>query len=142
MQESTSRRPTLSAAGKLNVAGMVAAAAGIVIQIGSGSDLYPAIPPGPIILLAGAALVALGPWRWTPVVGIVVPLFLSVGAVMAAVNSGEFVDQLANPAQVGIGIFAGDVIQMLGVITALVAGIVVLRQSSRTRTGDHYELLG
>ena len=142
MQESTSKRPTLSAAGKLNVAGMVAAAAGIIIQIGSGSDLYPTIPPGPIILLAGAALVALGPWRWTPVVGVVVPLFLFVGAVMAAVNSGEFVDQLTDPGQVGIGIFAGDVIQLLGVITALVAGIVALRQSSRTRTGDRHELRG
>jgi hypothetical protein len=61
MQESTSKRPTLSAAGQLNVTGMVAAAAGIIIQIASGSDLYPTIPPGPIILLAGAALVALGP---------------------------------------------------------------------------------
>jgi hypothetical protein len=35
----------LSAAGKLNVAGLVAAAAGIVIQIASGAD-YPTIPPG------------------------------------------------------------------------------------------------
>jgi hypothetical protein len=134
VQESTSKRATLSAAGKLNVTGMVAAAAGIIIQITSGSELYPTIPPGPIILLAGAALVALGPWRWTAVVGVVVPLFLLVGAVMAAVNSGEFVDQLTDPGQVGIGIFAGDVLQMLGVITALVAGIVALRQSSRTRT--------
>jgi hypothetical protein len=142
MQESTSRRPTLSAAGKLNVTGMVTAAAGIIIQITSGSDLYPTIPPGPIILLAGAVLVALGPWRWTPVVGVVVPLFLFVGAVMAAVNSGEFVDQLTNPGQVGIGVFAGDVIQLLGVITALVAGIVALRQSSRTRTRDRHELRG
>ncbi|HEV8164553.1 MAG TPA: hypothetical protein VGR74_08915, partial [Actinomycetota bacterium] len=87
MQQSPSKRPTLSAAGKLNVAGMVTAAAGIIIQIGSGSELYPTIPPGPIILLAGAALVALGPWRWTPVVGVIVPLFLFVGAVVAAVNS-------------------------------------------------------
>jgi hypothetical protein len=144
MQESTSKRPTLSAAGKLNVTGMVTAAAGIIIQIASGSDLYPTIPPGPIILLAGAALVALGPWRWTPIVGVVVPLFLFVGAVIAAVNSGEFVDQLTDPGRVGIGIgiFAGDVIQLLGVITALVAGIVALRQSSRTRTGDRHELRG
>ena len=140
MQESTSKRPTLSAAGKLNVIGMVAAAAGIIMQIASGSDLYPTIPPGPIILLAGAALVALGPWRWTPVVGVVVPLFLLIGAVIAAVASGEFVDQLTDPGEVGI--FAGDVLQLLGVITALVAGLVALRQSSRTRTGDPHELRG
>jgi hypothetical protein len=126
VQESTSKRPTLSAAGKLNVAGMAAAAIGIIIQIASGSELYPTVPPGPIILLAGAALVALGPWRWTPVVGVVVPLFLLVGAVIAAIVSGEFVDQLSDPGQVGV--FAGDVLQLLGVITALVAGIIALRQ--------------
>ena len=142
MQESTSKRPTLSAAGKLNVIGMVAAATGIIIQIASGSELYPTIPPGPIILLAGAALVALGPWRWTPVVGVVVPLFLLVGAVIAAVVSGEFVDQLTDPGQVGIGIFAGDVMQLLGVITALVAGSVALRQSARAQRGDRHELRG
>ena len=140
MQESTSKRPTLSAAGMLNVTGMGVAAAGIIIQIASGSDLYPTIPPGPIILLAGAALVALGPWRWTPVVGVVVPLFLLVGAAIAAIVSGEFVDQLTDPGEVGI--FAGDVLQLLGVLTSLVAGIVALRQSSATRTGDRHEQRG
>ena len=65
-----------------------------------------------------------------------------VGAVVPAVNSGEFVDQLTSPGQVGIGIFAGDVMQLLGVITALVAGIVALRQSLRTRTEDRHELRG
>jgi hypothetical protein len=45
MDSSISRPRTLSAAGKLNVAGLVAAAAGIVIQIVSGAD-YPTIPPG------------------------------------------------------------------------------------------------
>jgi hypothetical protein len=142
MQKSSTKPPTLSAAGKLNVAGMVTAAAAIIIQIASGSDLYPTIPPGPIILLAGAGLVALGPWRWTPIVGVVVPLFLLVGAVVAAVNSGEFVDQLTSPGQVGIGIFAGDVMQLLGVITALVAGSVALRQRARAQTGDRHELRG
>jgi hypothetical protein len=40
--DSSIRRPRmLSAAGKLNVAGLVAAAAGIVIQIASGADYPP-----------------------------------------------------------------------------------------------------
>jgi hypothetical protein len=55
-----------------------------------------------------------------------VPLFLLVGGVIAAVVSGEFVDQLTDPGQVGV--FVGDVLQLLGVITALVAGIIALRQ--------------
>jgi len=131
MREPTTKRPTLTGAGKLNVAGMVVAAAGIVVQIVSGSDLFPTIPPGPIILLAGAALVALGPWRWTPVVGVVVPLFVVVGGIIAAFVSGSFVDQLTDPGEVGV--FAGSWVQVLGEITALVAGIVASRQPGRPR---------
>jgi hypothetical protein len=128
MQEPPTRRPALSGAGKLNVAGMVVAAAGIVVQIASGSELFPTIPPGPIILLAGAALVALGPWRWTPVVGVVVPLFVVVGGIVAAFVSGSFVDQLTDPGPVGV--FAGSWLQVLGEVTALVAGIVATRRAA------------
>ena len=128
MQELPTRRPALSGAGKLNVAGMVAAAAGIVVQIASGSELFPTIPPGPIILLAGAALVALGPWRWTPVVGVVVPLFVVVGGIVAAFVSGSFVDQLTDPGRVGV--FAGSWLQLLGEVAALVAGIVAARRAA------------
>jgi hypothetical protein len=128
MQEPPTRRPALSGAGKLNVAGMVVAAAGIVVQIASGSELFPTIPPGPIILLAGAALVALGPWRWTPVVGVVVPLFVVVGGIVAAFVSGSFVDQLTDPGRVGV--FAGSWLQVLGEVTALVAGIVATRRAA------------
>jgi len=45
------------------VVGLVVAAAGIMIQYVSGVD-YPTIPPGPVILLAAAAVVAFGPWSW------------------------------------------------------------------------------
>jgi hypothetical protein len=40
-----------------DVAGLVAAAAGIAIQIASGAD-YPTVPPGLILVLAAAGLVA------------------------------------------------------------------------------------
>jgi hypothetical protein len=53
----------LSNAAKINLVGLVLAAAGIVVQIAAGSDLYPSVPPGPIILLAGAGVVAFGPRR-------------------------------------------------------------------------------
>jgi hypothetical protein len=49
----------------LNVIGLVVAAAGIMIQYVSGVD-YPTVPPGAIILLTAAAVVAFGPWRWSP----------------------------------------------------------------------------
>jgi hypothetical protein len=53
MDSAISRPRTWSAAGKLNVAGLVAAAAGIAIQIASGAD-YPTVPPGLILVLAAA----------------------------------------------------------------------------------------
>jgi hypothetical protein len=71
------KRSPLSPAGKVTVAALLVAAAGFVIQIVSGVDV-PTVPPGLVIMLV-AALVAFGPWRWTPVVGVVVGLFLLVG---------------------------------------------------------------
>jgi hypothetical protein len=128
MDSAINRPRTWSAAGKLNVAGLVAAAAGIVIQIASGAD-YPTVPPGLIILLAAAGLVALGArWRWTTIVGVVVPAFLLVGAVVAS----QARDQLGDPGQVGV--FVGTVVQLLATAVALVAGVAAAWRSYRHRT--------
>jgi hypothetical protein len=127
MDSSISRPRTVSAAGKLNVAGLVAAAAGIVIQIASGAD-YPTVPPGLIILLAAVGLVALGArWRWTTIVGVVVPTFLLVGGAIAQ----QARDQLGDPGQVGV--FVGTVVQLLAMAVALVAGLAAAWQRYRHR---------
>jgi hypothetical protein len=127
MQRAMSRSRSLSAAGKLTVAGLVVAAAGIVIQIASGAE-YPTVPPGLIILLVAAGLVALGArWRWTPLVGVVVALFLLVGGALAP----QARDQLGDPGAVGV--FVGTVIQLLALVVALIAGVAATRQSYRTR---------
>lgn len=73
------QRNTLTLNGKVTVAALLLAAAGFVIQIVSGVDVPP-VPPGLIILLVAAALVAFGPWRWTPVVAIVVGFFFRSNA--------------------------------------------------------------
>jgi hypothetical protein len=128
MDSSISRPRTVSAAGKLNVAGLVAAAAGIVIQIASGAD-YPTVPPGLLILLAAAGLVALGArWRWTTIVGVVVPTLLLVGGAIAQ----QARDQLGDPGQVGV--FVGTVVQLLAMAVALVAGVAAAWRSYRHRT--------
>jgi hypothetical protein len=128
MDSSISRARTLSTAGKLNVAGLVAAAAGIVIQIASGAD-YPTVPPGLILLLAAAGLVALGArWRWTTIVGVVVPTFLLVGGAIAP----QARDQLGDPGQVGV--FLGTAVQLLAMAVALVAGLAAARQRYQDRT--------
>jgi hypothetical protein len=112
----------------LTVAGLVVAAAGIVIQIAAGAE-YPTVPPGLIILLAAAGLVALSTrWRWTTIVGVIVSLFLLVGGALAPQARA----QLGDPGQVGV--FIGTVIQLLALVVALVAGVAATRQRYRTQT--------
>lgn len=128
MDNPTSRPRNLSPAASLTVAGLLAAAAGIVIQIASGAD-YPTIPPGLVILLAAAGLVALATrWRWTTILGVIVSLFLLVGGALAPQARA----QLGDPAQVGV--FIGTVIQLLALVVALVAGVAATRQLYRTQT--------
>jgi hypothetical protein len=127
MERAMSGSRSLSLAGKLTVTGLTVAAAGIVIQIASGAE-YPTVPPGLIILLVAAGVVALGSrWRWTSLVGVIVALFLLVGGALAP----QARDQLGDPTQVGV--FVGTVIQLLALAIALIAGVVAARQRYRTR---------
>ena len=122
------RREPPSTPAKLNAVALATTAAGIVLQIAAGSELYPAIPPGPVILLAGAGVVAFGPWRWTAIVGLAVPVVLTVGGIVSALAGNEFLDQLTQPAEPGI--FAGTLIQLIGQAAALVTGFVVMTRRS------------
>jgi hypothetical protein len=114
----------LSRAAKLNATGLVLTAAGMLLQIAAGSTLYPSVA-GPIVLLATAAIVAFGPGRWTRWVGLVVPLVLGVGATIAAVMTGEFINQLTDIGQVGI--LVGSLMHVIGLIGAVAGGVGMLR---------------
>jgi hypothetical protein len=116
-----------SPAAVLNVVGVVVAAAGIMIQYVSGVD-YPTIPPGPIILLAAAAVVAFGRWRWSPAVGLIAALFLSIGGAIATIAGNGFSETLGDPGEAGG--FAGAVVQIVGLAIALPTGIVAAKRSS------------
>jgi hypothetical protein len=118
------QRNSLPSANKLTVAALLVAAAGFVIQIVSGIDV-PTVPPGLLILLVAAGLIALLPWRWMPVVGAAVGLFLLIGFF----PSGA-VGSLLKPSQ--LGIFIGAWVQFLAVIVAAFAGIVATIQNYRT----------
>jgi hypothetical protein len=112
----------------LLVVGLVVAAAGIMIQYVSGID-YPTIPPGPVILLAAAAVVAFGPWRWSPAVGLLAAVFLSIGGAIATIAGNGYSETLGNRSDVGG--FVGAAIQIAGLAIALPAGIVATKRSSR-----------
>lgn len=114
----------LSNAAKLNATGLVLTAAGMLLQIAAGSTLYPSFA-GPIVLLAAAIIVVFGPDRWTPYVGLLVPLVLGVGAIIAAVISGEFINQLTDIGKAGI--FLGSLMHVIGLIGAVAGGIGMLR---------------
>ena len=119
------QRSLLTRASQLTVAALLVAAAGFVIQIVSGVDV-PTVPPGLVILLVAAALVAFAPWRWMPVVGVVVGLFLLVGFFASGA-----VGSLLEPSE--LGVFLGAWVQFLAVIVAVIAGIVAVSQNYQTR---------
>ena len=112
---------------KLSVIGLLATAAGMILQIAAGSKLYPSFA-GPIILLASAAIVAFGPGRWTPYVALLVPLVLGLGAIIAAVMSGEFIVQLTDIGKPGI--LLGSLLHVIGLIAAVGGGVGMLRRQA------------
>jgi hypothetical protein len=109
----------------LTIAGLATGAVGIAILWAAGVEFpfYP--PPGVVILGVGAVFVALAPWRWAAGVGAVLGLFVLVGFVLSSVVSGTGTDNLFG--EQGPWAVVGTAIQLLGVSTALVAGMVAVR---------------
>lgn len=113
----------LSNAAKLNVSGLVLTAGGMLLQIAAGSELYPSFA-GPIVLLVVAAIVAFVRRRWTAYVGLLAPLVLGVGAIIAAVMTGEFVAQLTDVGN--LGVLLGSLMHVIGLVAAVAGGVGML----------------
>ncbi|WNV89584.1 hypothetical protein [Umezawaea sp. Da 62-37] len=113
----------------VNGVALLAAAAGIVIQVLAGVPGFPVVPPGPIILGAAGIAVLVVRRRWAAVVGVAAPLFILVGGLV----EGSGFDRLADPGTVWP--FAGTASQAAGVLVGLGAGIVALvRKPSGVRS--------
>jgi len=110
-------------AGKLTVASLIVAAAGVVIQIVSGHD-YPLVPPVFFILLIPAALIAVGRWRWTPAIAVLAGLFLTFGLFASGASH-----RLFDPSRLGDSV--GLWVQMLAVIVAAIAGVIATLHNYR-----------
>jgi hypothetical protein len=123
----------LSTAAKVNAAGLVLTAAGMLVQIAAGSTLYPSVT-GPIVLIVSAIFVAFGPGRWTPWVGLVIPLVLGLGAIVAAVMTGDFVDQLTDVGRPGLVV--GSLLHVIGLIAAIAGGVVMVLGRRGSPTGE------
>ena len=116
---------SLSNAAKLNVAGLLVAAAGMALERGAGSPLYPTLT-GPIVLVVAAMLVAFRPARWTGYVGLIVPVVLTGGLIVSAAMSRTFLVQLTDVGNAGT--FVGSLLHVIGLIAAAAGGIgMVLR---------------
>lgn len=118
-----SRIRHLSNVAWLAVIGLVVTASGMLLQIAGGAELYPSLT-GPIVLLVAAIFVAFGPGRWTPYVALVIPLVLGLGAIIAAVMTGEFIDQLT---ALGSPVVAlGSWMHTIGLAAAIAGGAGML----------------
>jgi hypothetical protein len=101
----------------VTVLGLVLGAAGCAIQWAAGALPF-LIPPGTVIMLAGALFVGLAPWRWAPAVGALLGFLFAVGLLIGPIG-------LTNPlGEAGPAAAFGQGIQAIGVVTALVAGLI------------------
>jgi hypothetical protein len=117
------------------MAGLVVGALGIAILWASGVEfpIYP--PPGIIALVVGTVFVALGRWSWTPAVGAVLGLFVTVGFLISPTGLSNLAGEAGTSVAIGQGI------QEVGVVTALIAGVVATRANYRQppETGEGRE---
>lgn len=112
------------------VAGLILGAVGLIIEVVSGVPGFPTVPPGPIILAVAALFVALAPWRWAPILGLAAAVFLTVGQVVAP-NFGGSLDRLGDVGT--FGPFAGTALFEIGLLVALVAGVLATIRGLRHR---------
>jgi hypothetical protein len=111
----------------VTVLGLTVGALGIAILWASGVQfpIYP--PPGIVILLAGALFVGLAPWRWAPGVGAFLGLFVFAGFLISPTGLSNLFGQAGTSVAIGQGI------QVIGVLTALIAGVITTRANYRNQ---------
>ena len=117
---------------KLTIAGLISVAVAIWMQWLSGDPAYPKFPPGPVIFIAVAAIVAMGTrWWWTPLIGALISLLVTTGW-FALLSRGVL--RLTHPGSVGkfaAGIFAGALLQIVALVFTDIAGLVATVQNYR-----------
>jgi hypothetical protein len=103
----------------LNVMAQLGIALGIVIQIATGVKGYPTVPPGAALAVVVAALVAMVRWRYVVLLGLILPIWIAIGALLTS-GTGH---RLGHPGTVGP--FLGTLLQMLAVAVGIVTGVLL-----------------
>lgn len=109
----------------INIAALLLAAAALVVVFASAPDLFPPIPPGPIVLAAAAAIVAFAPGRWAPLTGVLVPVFILIGGVITG-GLEETLDE-------GLTVLAGSVVQVAALVVAIISGSITIMRGDKQR---------
>lgn len=125
---------------KLTIAGLAVGAVGIAILWAAGVPfpIYP--PPGILILGAGAIFIAVSRKRWAPAVGAALGLFIGGGFLISPTG----IDNLTGVH--GTAVAVGTVVQLVGVVTALVTGVLATARyrgpHASTTTADQDGMAG
>jgi hypothetical protein len=114
----------------LTVTGLVVGAAGIAILWAAGIEFPVAVPPGLVILLSGALIVAFVPKAWATGVGAFLGLFVIVGFLI----SPDGFDNLFG--RRGGAVVVGQVVQLIGVLLAFVTGSLAAWHGYRAKRGS------
>ena len=132
---------TLSGERAMTVAGLVVGAAGIAVLWASGVEFPLAFPLGLVILLVAALFVGLAPWRWATGVGAFLGLFVTIGFLISGgipnLVGGDGSAFFGTPDPVDrdtLGTIIGTWIQMIGALTALIAGVIATWNNYREPT--------
>lgn len=125
----------------MTVAGLVDGAGGIAVLWASGAEFPVAIPPGLVVLLVGALFVGLAPWRWATGVGAFLGLFVTLSFLISGGipnlvgGDGSTFFGTPNPLDRDtLSTTIGTWIQMIGVLTVLIAGVIATRNNYRKPT--------
>jgi hypothetical protein len=105
--------------------GLLLGAAGIAMLWAGGVDFPVAVPPGMVILLVGAAVVALVRRPWSAWLAAGLGIFVFVGFVLSAIN-GEGFDHLLG--RDGAVVALGQGVQLCGVLLAAISGVALARR--------------
>jgi hypothetical protein len=110
---------------RLTVVSLLIAAVGFVTQMVAGVTDTPTVPPGLVVILVAAGVVAFVPGRWMPLAGVVAGLFNLVASVVV-----DAVDRLtdASPAAGFIGAW----LMHIGLIAACIAGTMATARNSES----------
>jgi hypothetical protein len=109
------------------VVGLVTGGVGIAVLWAGGVEFPVVVPPGIVMLGVGATIVSLIRRRWTLGLGAFLGLFVTVGFLI----SGTGIDNLAGDH--GVVVALGQALEVIGVVTALIAGAVGVRVQDTPR---------